>query len=156
MSRQYAEGTAVTQEKSRAEIEQTLIRFGADAFNSGYEPGRAHITFRAHGRWVRLVLTLPDPADQQFQRSPHRNIQRSASAAREAWEQECRRRWRSLALLVKAKLAAIADGIATFEEEFLPHIIMPDDRTVAEHVIPKVAIAYQSGDMPPLLPGPTQ
>jgi hypothetical protein len=38
----YAANTTVAPEKSRAEIERTLRRYGADAFSYGYE-GCAHL-----------------------------------------------------------------------------------------------------------------
>ena len=69
-------------------------------------------------------------------------------------EQACRSRWRALALAVKAKLEAVAIGITTFEDEFMAHIVMPDGLTVGEHVRPRIASAYESGQVTPLLGGP--
>lgn len=51
-------------------------------------------------------------------------------------------------------LNALADGIETFEDAFLAHIVMPDGSTVAEHTLPRIAAAYDSGKMQPLLPAP--
>jgi hypothetical protein len=42
--------------------------------------------------------------------------------------------------------------IATFEEEFLAYVAMPDGATVGDHVLPNVERAYATGRMPPLLP----
>jgi hypothetical protein len=66
------------------------------------------------------------------------------------------RRWRALALAVKAKLEVVESGIATFEEEFMAHIVMPDGRTVGEHVAPRIEEAYTSGQPLALLPGGDQ
>ena len=96
------------------------------------------IGFRAHKRNVRFELTLPDP-----------NKSRSITAH----EQEVRRRWRALALVVKAKLEAVASNITTFEEEFMAHIVMPDGRTVGQHVRPQIEASYASGKVVPLLLG---
>ena len=49
--------------------------------------------------------------------------------------------------MIKAKLEAVENSIATFEEEFLAHIVLPNDRTVADYVIPQVAAMYQTGHM---------
>jgi hypothetical protein len=157
----YASGTSVTVDRSRAEIESLLRRYGADQFVSGWEAGRrALIGFRAHGKQVRFELTLPDPGDPIFQ--PKRRLHRrynSASrsyvnvgASGDRYEAEVRRRWRALALVVKAKLEAVATGITTFETEFMAHIVMPDGRTVGDHVRPRIEAAYASGKMQPLLP----
>jgi hypothetical protein len=59
-----------------------------------------------------------------------------------------------LALVIKAKLEAVDSGITTFEDEFLAHIVMPDGQTVASHIKPGIAAAYESGTMTPLLPPP--
>lgn len=150
MSR-YAEGTSVPYEKTRVEIETTLRRFGAEAFASGYEDNRAFIQFRAKGRYVRLILLLPLRTDKAFTHSARG--MREPHVALEAYEQEVRRRWRSLSLLVKAKMAAIEDGIADFESEWLANIVLPNGQTVADHTKPAIALAYQNGEMPKLLPG---
>jgi hypothetical protein len=55
-------------------------------------------------------------------------------------------------LVIKAKLEAVESGIACFEEEFMAHIVLPDGRTVGEHVIPGIAQAYETGNVPALLP----
>lgn len=154
MTRRYAEGTAVPVSTTRIEIEETLRRFGADSMVSGYEGRRAFIMFRARGRIIRLALELPDPTEQRFTTTPETRKPRSPAAAAEAYEAEVRRRWRSLGLLVKAKVAAVQDGIAEFEVEFLAHTVLPDNSTVADHALPALARSYEAGDMPTLLPPP--
>jgi hypothetical protein len=57
-------------------------------------------------------------------------------------------------LAVKAKLISVADGIETFEEAFMAHVVMPDGRTVAETITPNIALANKQGGAVPLLPAP--
>lgn len=149
----YAEGTEVSVEKSRAEIERLVLRYGATSTGFMTEPGRAMILFEAHGRRVVFTLPLPDKADKKFAVDGRRHA-RSAEQIFAVWEQACRQRWRALALVIKAKLEAVECGITTFEDEFLAHIMMPDGLTVSQHVRPKIAQAYNGGPMPPLLPSP--
>lgn len=151
MSR-YAEGTSVGADRSRVEIEQQLRRFGADAFSSGYDGKTAFIMFRARGRFIRLTLPLPDPSEQRFKLTDAGRA-RSVGSAQDAYEAEYRRLWRSLALLVKAKLAAVSDGIVEFEEEFLAHVVLPNGQRVGDYSKPAIAIAYEKGEMPKMLPG---
>lgn len=139
MSGTYAKGTTVSPEKSRNEIEQILRRYDADAFGYATDGARAKVEFRAHGRFVRFVIPLPTGADVPFS-------SRSTTASRV--EQETRRRWRALALAVKAKLEVVDSGIATFEEEFAVHMVLPDGSSVGSWLLPKVAEAYESGRMP--------
>src|SRR5260370_42704641 len=70
-----------------------------------------------------------------------------------AIEQEKQRLWRGLALLVKAKLEAIASGISTMEEELLSYTVMPGGQTVGEWLEPQLEEAYRTGKMPPVIPG---
>jgi hypothetical protein len=123
MPRKYAEGTSVDTTRSRIEIETIVRRFGATQIVTFEDGQRAVFGFTARNRTIRLTLPLPDRADVKFTR--HSRGVRSPAAAAEAFEQEVRRRWRSLALLVKAKLAAVTDGITEFEEEFLAHTVLP-------------------------------
>lgn len=36
----------------------------------------------------------------------------------------------------------------------MPHILLPDGSTFADHALPRVRDAYRSGRIPPLMPGP--
>ena len=152
MSAVYAESTSVSSEKSRAEIERTLARYGADQFAYGWNGDQAMIGFRMHDRQVRLVLTLPDRNDDEFQRTPARRNRRTPEQSAAAWEQACRQRWRALALVIKAKLEAVAAGISEFEDEFLAHTVLPDGSTAGQWMRPQIAAAYVSGTMPAMLP----
>jgi len=143
----YAENTSVSSEKSRGEIEATLLRYGADQFMYGWDASGAVIQFRASNRHVRFVLPMPDREDPKFHRTPSGRRQRSSDDALKAWEQETRRRWRALALAIKAKLEVVASGIATFEDEFLAAIVIPGGETVGEWLAPQIEEAYSSGKM---------
>ena len=144
MSR-YAEGTNVSVEKSLAEIQSTLRRYGAVGFGYAECEGAARVEFKAHDRYVRFVLTLPERSDPEFARTPGRQLRRSSDATTAAWEAACRQRWRALALCIKAKLEAVQSEISTFEDEFLANTVMPGDKTVAEMARSAVAEAYASG-----------
>lgn len=148
----YAADTQVSSEKSRAEIERTLRRYGATRFGYAWEEGSAVIVFEAQGRRVRFLLPMPDPQAREFHFTPAQNRRRTPSAAEEAWEQACRQRWRALLLVIKAKLEAVEAGITEFEDEFLAHIVLPGGGTVGQEIRPKLALAYSTGKMPPMLP----
>lgn len=144
----YAADTSVSTEKSRAEIEATLRRYKADAFGYLSERGTAVVMFRMAGRHIKFVLPMPDPTAREFTHTPEKGQLRSASAAEAAWEQACRQRWRALALVIKAKLEAVAAGITTVEDEFLAHTVLPDGSTVGQWAKPQLAEVYRVGAMP--------
>jgi hypothetical protein len=148
----YAENTEVPVDRSRAEIEKLLTRYGADQFFSGWDLGKAMIGFRARGKMVRFTLPLPAKDEKRFLRDG-RGVVRSLKGRENAWEKEIRRRWRALALCIKAKLEAVESGIATFEQEFLAHFLLPDGKTVGEWIAPQLDAAYADGRMPKILPG---
>jgi len=148
----FAATTDVAADRSRAEIERTLQRYGADQFMYGWEGARALIGFRMNGRMVRFLLPLPDRASREFTHTAGRHQARSDAQAFAAWEQACRQRWRALNLVIKAKLEAVESGITSFEEEFLAHTVLPSGQTAGEWMLPQVATAYERGAMPALLP----
>lgn len=153
----YAKHTDVPVARSKAEIEQLLQRYGAEKFVSGWEAAGAVILFEAHARRVKFYLPLPG-ADafrtKEFKRPSGRGMYTrdvSAAEAERAMDQEHRRRWRALALVIKAKLEAVQSGIAEFEDEFLAHIIVPGGQTIGEKLRPQIDESYRTGKLPPLL-----
>ena len=152
MSGRYAQKTSVSSDRSRAEIESVLRRYKADSFAYGWTPHGAMVAFRCYERHVKFVLPLPDPQSREFTHTPTRKQRRTPDQQEKEYEQAVRQRWRALALCIKAKLEAVESGIADFESEFLAHVLLPDGRTVGETVLPKVAEAYATGQVPSLLP----
>jgi len=125
----YASKTKVPVDRSRAEIERLVHRYGCTQYGTAvdYATGRVQVQFRASERLVRIEMDTPKE------------------------EQRRRAKWRALCLVLKAKLEAVAAKITTFDDEFMPHIVMPDNRTVSQHVAPAITAAYESGKMQPLL-----
>lgn len=151
--RQFAEGTTVPVETSRMEIERLVTRRGASNFASGWGSGRAVLGFVIEGRALRFELPLPDKGERRFRTTASRGLARSDEGAAAAHAAELRRVWRALALSIKAKFEAVASGIVTFEEEFLPHFVVatPDGpRRFADIAVPALRASYESGHVPPL------
>lgn len=151
----YAENTTVTPEKSRAEIERILSRYGARAFAYGWEGRNTVVMFRASERHVKFELNMPDP--ETFRRIPagQRGAfgRRTDKQVQDRYDQVVRQRWRALALVVKAKLEAVETGITSFEEEFLAHIVLPSGETVGQWAQPQLEEVYATGEMPAIMPG---
>lgn len=136
----YAEGTSVSVERSQTEINKILAKFGADQLiNASSEtPPAILIGFRAKGKLIRFHLPMPTPAEF---RGTELQIDKQ-------WGGECRRRWRALVLVLKAKLEAVESGITTFEQEFYGHILMPGGMTIYEMTHKQVDKALESGKPP--------
>jgi hypothetical protein len=137
----YAEGTQVPVEKSKMELERLLTNSKAKSIGFFHEENKESIVvFQIKDRRIRF--NVPMPALQQFARVRRPN---------DAFESEKRRRWRALLLVIKAKLESVENGIETFDDAFLAHVMMPDGATVGDHIKPQVAEAYKLGRMPPIM-----
>lgn len=146
----YANQTSVSPDKSRAEIERTLTRYGATGFMYGWSERGAVIGFMMRGKQYKCVLHLPNKNDFLLSEKGRR---RTALQAQGAWDQATKQRWRALALVIKAKLEAVESEISTVESEFLNWMVLPNGQTVGDWMKPQLDAIYQSGKMPPLLPG---
>ena len=145
MTRKYAERTKVPVDRSKAEIEKLLKRYGAQQFVSAWctKSSADLIGFTALAedgtpRQVRVHLPMPNLDD--FANKSQR-------------DREYRRRWRALVLVIKAKLEAVESGISTLEREFMSDVVLPDGATVGEWAAKQLPKIYSSGKMPKLLPG---
>jgi hypothetical protein len=118
-------------ERSRAEIERTLERYGCDATMIGKDSEKVAVFFRFRG--IPCKLEMPRSRDKS-----------EANAAKQD-----RQAMRILLLLLKAKLEAVEAGIQSFEVEFCGALMLPNGQTMAEHVAPQIA----NGQMPRALPG---
>lgn len=141
--RRYAENTSVPVDRSRAEIERVLTRYGASGFGYQWErrvvpvaPPTLHgpklreqeiaaVMFQFKDRRVRLDIPMPE--DQR----------------------EVRQRWRAVLLVIKAKLEAVASGISTLEAEFLANIVTESGQTVGDLVLPRLSEATRAGRLLP-------
>ena len=137
----YARDTSVPVDRTRAAIEQLLRKHKATQFMLGTDTERqlARVQFKIANRIVRFELAWTDDIARRVRIFKRDQLERQ--------------RWRALLLVIKAKLECVESGIATFEEEFLPYIVMPNDQTVAQNVMPAIEQAYKDGRMPRLLLG---
>jgi hypothetical protein len=135
------------------EIQRTLTRYGADGFMFGQQGGKAAVQFQVVNRRVRFVVELPSLEDDEIVFTPAKKYQRSTRDQLRELERQCRQRYRALALVIKAKLEAVESGICTFDEEFLPHFVLPNGQTVYESLAPRLDAALEGSTALPLLPG---
>ena len=141
----YAKQTSVPVERSVAQLEQYLNKQGAQAFLRATDNDRRliGIQFRFRNRTYRFVVKLKGPAE--FRLTPTGN-RRTKNQIQAVVEQEERRIWRSLGLVIKAKFESVQSGIETFEEAFLPQTVLPGDILVGEKVQPLIERAYETQD----------
>ena len=145
----YASRTTVEAGQSLSEIERTLERYGATEFAYAKNAEKAALAFHMRDRRMRLSLALPKR--DEFLTTEGGKKRTSQNSIDEAHQQAIRQRWRALALVVKAKLEAVDAGIETFEQAWMPYMLLPNGMTAVEWMSPQIEEAYNTGEMPPLL-----
>ena len=135
MSRRFAHDTDVPADRSRAHLEQLLRAHGCEGFAYGWSQTYDRIEFLFHQRQIRFVLPRPKRDDVALSPAGNQRAPRAIDAALEA---ENRRRWRALLLVVRAKIEAVESNIASFEQEFLAFIVLPNDQTVGDILVPQL------------------
>lgn len=147
----YAKDTTVSVDRSKAEIERLVVKYGAEGYSTAWSKNKARVEFIIGGRHIRMDIALPSPDDKRFQLT-ETGRSRSSEAAFKDWERECRAVWRRLKLIIHAKLEAVECGDSTYDREFMADIMLPDGRTAGQHVLPAIEEAYNGGKVKALLP----
>lgn len=136
----YAANTKVPVERSRLEIERTLVRYGVEAFFYGTSHKGSGIGFKYKDRAIQMSVPLPERKDFA-----------DTQAGEGDWKREHRRLWRVLLIAIKAKLELVDAGLAKFEDEFLAQTCLPGGGTVSQVMQPQIETAIKEGRMPKLL-----
>ncbi len=127
------EATTVAVEKSQADIRRMLKAHGCGSFEFGEAAinGQtwAAVGFRKGVRAVRIKVPhkTPDPHELRKKAQRAKSQERRIAIVSEAEEQEAKRIWRVIAWNLKARMEAVQEGVETFEEAFLAHLL--DERT---------------------------
>lgn len=152
----YAENTSVSVERSLIEIVSLVKKAGAARVAQMEDVRALAIQFFLTDRMLRFRVPLPVAEDMPVRDSGNNRYIDIPLAARQKKADAIRKqRARALLLVIKAKLESVESGVETFDEAFLPNIVMSDGLTVWERVGEPLALEYQTGkSMPFLLEGP--
>lgn len=133
--------TTVSVEKSQGEVRKLLTDYGAGRFAFGEETDSAGVRWAAiqfahAGRAVRMRVPHKPIDDRALLAKAKRaRTQTLADFQAVAIEQEAKRIWRVIAWNLKARLVAVEEGVETFEEAFLAHLVNEQTgRTVYEEL----------------------
>ena len=127
-------------EKSKAEIEHTLLRYGASEFAYGTSPRGAGIMFKHKNRVIKM--NIPNPNRDDYSQN---------KVGENKYKQAQRQRWRILLLALKAKLELIDEGLSTFEDEFLAQTCLPGGKTISQLIQQQIDNAIETKGVPKLL-----
>ena len=150
----YARSTTVTTDRSKVEIESTLMRYGCESFGYMVKNNKAMIAFEYEGRGYRVSLPLPNKDDQEFTQTETGRARKNKDAVYLAYEQGCRSRWRALLILIKGKIEYLEITGMKFEQGFAGELLLPNGTTLNEFYMSDVLKSIDGRKkMPPLLPG---
>jgi hypothetical protein len=132
--------TRVPVAKSQEEVRNLLRKFGADQFTmgEGLDPATgtrwAGVEFVHADTLVRLRAHMRPTTDDAI--GEHARATKSKRLTSDAFEQlEGDRVWRVLVWTIKARLVAVDEGLESFEQAFLAHLVDPSSgRTLWEGV----------------------
>jgi hypothetical protein len=148
------EGTEVAVSRSQAQIRDLLVKHGATAFSFGEgkvaDVVSATIEFESTGYAVRLRVPLKAPTAEEVSKRTARSKKGAAQATADLFEREAMRIWRVLHWIVKARLEAVEEGVETFEQAFLPHLL---DRRTGRTMYEELEAAGAVSQMRALPPG---
>lgn len=153
----YASNTTVNVDRSKAEIESILRRYGASGFGYYTKDDKAVVQFEFDKRLYQI--TVPLPLISSFDRTEGRGRPRSMEKKLKMQEQASRQRWRAICLILKAKLEAIELLLSTIEAEFMPYLLLPasggrPSETLTDRILPALKIAQETGRPLNFLPEP--
>ena len=98
----FANKTTVTIAKSKVDIENLCMKYGATEYVTGWNHDRAMIMFTMKGFKARFEVPIPE--ERKFRYTTD-------------WEQACRQIWRVLLLVLKARLFSLIIYIYTSSYE---------------------------------------
>ena len=129
-ARRFAEDTKVSIGHSQGEVKDLLKRAGATK-TAIYEDERgSSVMFQIDAGMYRVAVPIP----------------KAATAAKS--EQEERRAWRLMLLLIRAKLEAVREGATTIEREFLSDRLLHGGQTIGQWAARELEEATRIGRMP--------
>lgn len=134
------ETTKVPVDKSQGDIRKLLREYGAEGYRFGEvsEMGDmfASVEFVQGGNAVRMRVPYKRAdVEALHKRAKNARTKTFDNLMEEAQEQEARRIWRVLHWNLKARLEAVEEGLETFVEAFLAHLVnKATGRTVYEEL----------------------
>lgn len=153
--------TQVSVEKSQGEIRKLLGKHGATQFRMSEGEGAeglwwVGVEFIHDDHLVRMAAPLKPPNEKWLAGK----VDRARSKSRRDFilehnEQESKRLWRVILWSLKARLVSVEEGLETFEQAFLAHMVDPGTgSTVWDQIRPHIEsgrMQVGAGGLPPAL-----
>lgn len=124
------ESTSVGVGKSQDDIRKLLSKHGAErfSFSEGEYDGKwwVGVEFIHHNHLVRIAAALKELDEPEVRAKLRRaRTKTREDFMREHNEQEGKRIWRVIYWSLKSRMEAVEEGLETFEQAFLSHLVDP-------------------------------
>ena len=129
--------TTIRAENTQADITRELARYGIHMVQHTQTDKVFSVAFQVEVQEQKRPLTVRIDVPYQREKDAEDNF---------GWQLQ-RIKYRALFYYTKSLLIAWDDGLKTFAEIFLPHIVLPGGRTIAQDLMPKYTMAIESGTM---------
>lgn len=139
--------TKIEPEQTIGEIQKMLSRYNVAAMMTEYDgPHVSSVSFKLNidGKMLGFRLPCNWRAVREIFNDP-KHERRLKCRRDERDEQAIRTSWRIIAAWIEAQLALIEVGMVTIPQIFLPYAVMPDNRTLAEHITEDPGFLLGSG-----------
>lgn len=141
---------ATTGQRALDDIRRTVQAFGCAKFApmEDFHAGTVTVQFEYRGRMIQVTASAKGYAAAYLRQKPYLYRMKKTRAEHEqaALEQGHIAIWSMLRDWIKGQLTAVETGILSFDAAFLGQILLPDGRTVHDHV--------EQREMLPALEGP--
>ena len=128
-----------------ADMQRICQKFGADDFGikESFRTGSVLVQFELHGRVVQIEASAKGYAAAWLREHPYTTRMRSTRPQHEAkaLKQGNIAVYSILRDWIKGQVTAVEIGMLTFEGAFLGQILLPDGKTVLDHVESKNLLA---------------
>lgn len=129
--------TNIRPEKSQADITRELNRYGIYEVQHTDQKGNFSVAFKIELEEVSIPLGVRIDVPYNKEKDTEDNI---------GWKRQ-RVLYRTLFYYIKALLNTWDNGLKTFTEIFMPHLILPSGGTVEQMLLPKLQKAITDGKM---------
>ena len=127
--------TKIRPEKSQADITRELNRYGIYEVQHTDQQGKFSVAFRVELEEVPIPLMIRIDVPYDKEKDTEDNF---------GWKNQ-RVLYRTLYYYIKALLNTWDNGLKTFTEIFMPHLVMPGGGTVEQMLLPKLEKAITEG-----------
>jgi len=129
--------TSIRPEKSQADITKELNRYGICEVQHTNQKSKFSVAFKVELEEVPipLMIRIDVPYDETKDTEDHLG-----------WKNQ-RILYRTLFYYIKALLNTWDNGLKTFTEIFMPHLVLPGGGTVEQMLLPKIGEAITEGKM---------